>query len=563
MPVPLLCCCFLAFCISFGGCAPKVLKPTLPDSSPISQVKPPVKKSPQVYPPASSSSQGETTAQARKVYVLPDISFVEKRITAYKHKKTDWENQGRELTSLGRSPKDDIAVMRCQKRIEAILDGYQSLWSRLKGMRPEDITSEDSNMLGENYKDDFNFLDGECAILHAGNAALLARRQEEVSASATKDDVALFKQYIAEGRLADAQTIYGTLSRTSPAETMKIEVQKAYCLLLVRQGQYEKAAEVLRGLITTEREEPVYSWSVLRQLADLHFALGRIEDAKTNYLSLAREFSSQGIDDPWVVNQLSLLTSPEEHGRELALYSAVLKEWMPFDGKHIPAGLKTRVVEIEGAFPGTKYAERAHDLLVMTETRARNWAQNTLALVRLLLAEEELGLAESLMEELKAAGVPFNLEEAQQLEKAQQGQGKFDSAEKFRQEEEGPSDQEVIQQQWDEANRLFEARRFDEALEAYGSLLNSVHGDNARVKIQEAKDLAAAEKRQEAADLFVKAQKISDIHLKKERLLASRRLLQEILIKYPEAAVAGKVRQNLKTVTEYIYQVDPGLLTEE
>ena len=79
-------------------------------------------------------------------------------------------------------------------------------------------------------------------------------------------------------------------------------------------------------------------------------------------------------------------------------------------------------------------------------------------------------------------------------------------------------------------------------------------------KLQEATNLAAAAQRKQAATLFIKAIKASNPESKKELLLESRQLLQDVLHKYPHADIIDKVAQNLTILDQHIQEFDPALL---
>ena len=80
------------------------------------------------------------------------------------------------------------------------------------------------------------------------------------------------------------------------------------------------------------------------------------------------------------------------------------------------------------------------------------------------------------------------------------------------------------------------------------------------MKIVEAANQAASQMRKEAASLFIKAGRTPDFEQKKELLLASHRLLTEILDKYPQTDLQDKVNQNKVILEEQIRKIDPALL---
>ena len=73
---------------------------------------------------------------------------------------------------------------------------------------------------------------------------------------------------------------------------------------------------------------------------------------------------------------------------------------------------------------------------------------------------------------------------------------------------------------------------------------------------------AAQENRRKAADLFIRYTKTSDIESKKKLLLESRRLLREILTKYPGIDISAKVQSNIERVEQEMRTLDPGLINQ-
>jgi hypothetical protein len=92
--------------------------------------------------------------------------------------------------------------------------------------------------------------------------------------------------------------------------------------------------------------------------------------------------------------------------------------------------------------------------------------------------------------------------------------------------------------------------------------MDTEYEQQATMKITEAANEAAGKMRKEAASLFVRAGRTSDPEQKKELLMASHRLLTEILDKYPQTDLLDKVHQNIAILEGQIQRFDPELLQE-
>ena len=75
-------------------------------------------------------------------------------------------------------------------------------------------------------------------------------------------------------------------------------------------------------------------------------------------------------------------------------------------------------------------------------------------------------------------------------------------------------------------------------------------------------ELAAREERRKAADLFIRYTKTNDVEGQKKLLIESRKILKEILVKYPDVDIAEKVRGNIKRVEQEMNAIDPTLLSK-
>jgi TPR repeat protein len=70
----------------------------------------------------------------------------------------------------------------------------------------------------------------------------------------------------------------------------------------------------------------------------------------------------------------------------------------------------------------------------------------------------------------------------------------------------------------------------------------------------------AQDERRKAADLYMLYTRTADIQEKKRLLLNSRRILKDILVKYPSVEIAPKVAGNIARVEQEIRSLDPNLL---
>jgi hypothetical protein len=117
-----------------------------------------------------------------------------------------------------------------------------------------------------------------------------------------------------------------------------------------------------------------------------------------------------------------------------------------------------------------------------------------------------------------------------------------------------------LQRTWNDGMLRAEAEDYAGAIEIFTTLLDSEFGARATEKIKELSLKAAMIERRKAADLFIRFSKTTDIESKKRLLVESRRVLKDILVKYPEVEIADKVVGNINRVEQEMNVLDPQLL---
>lgn len=114
------------------------------------------------------------------------------------------------------------------------------------------------------------------------------------------------------------------------------------------------------------------------------------------------------------------------------------------------------------------------------------------------------------------------------------------------------------EEQWGKAVNLLEMSRYEEAIQAFSLLRGTGYDGLARERIAEAENLAAFEMRRTAAALFVQAGRAGNTEKKRRLLLDSRRILLEILEKYPGVEIRDRVLQNLHILENHLAGIGPG-----
>jgi hypothetical protein len=127
--------------------------------------------------------------------------------------------------------------------------------------------------------------------------------------------------------------------------------------------------------------------------------------------------------------------------------------------------------------------------------------------------------------------------------------------EKFSGSSQRPADM-VVQKKWNQAEAAFRAAEYDKAITLYTALLNTSLDTQARRKMEKASLAAGQEARRKAANFFQRANSATDPETRKQHLLSSKMLLEDILQKYPLAGLDTKVKRNLSRVDKELSALD-------
>jgi hypothetical protein len=109
---------------------------------------------------------------------------------------------------------------------------------------------------------------------------------------------------------------------------------------------------------------------------------------------------------------------------------------------------------------------------------------------------------------------------------------------------------------WHEGLNLLDMQMYDESIAIFSGLLGTEYDSRAVQKINKASELAAVALRKEAAGLFMRARRAQSDQRRLAFLHQSRKLLQEILDKYPQVELVEKVAVNLAVIDEQLEKLE-------
>ena len=488
--------------------------------------------------------------------VLAGMSdYVSTRITHYQGKQEQWQGLGASFSQHDLALPQPEKWQECTGALRNILDGYLALQSTL---------SSDNGFAGlapppspyAAFQQDIAFLESDCQTIFAAAAAVIPEQLQAYRQSVAGQAEGVVRYWAAQGDNEKVVESYENLIGTGAEAGVSPETREAYARALRATGKLEQAADAL--LAAAQGKDALQAWPLRLQAAELLFAEGKFPRARKEYEQVAGLFSSLKQADAQVETQLGLLAGEDAHGQELELYRRALKGWLQYDGITLPPDLVESVQRLEEVFPESIYTQMARALLDKAGGPVQQNVDEAMARARQLASERKFTQALEVLAPWSREAQPGEaVSPVKALEaeiRAQQSQETV-----LQQMEE----KEAFDAKWQKAVAMLDDRQFDQSIVLFEELVDTPYQDQARAKISEAVNLAAAQLRMEAANLFIKARKTDAVDQKKALLLESRRLLLLVQQKYPQADIIDKVRQNQKATEDQLRALDPNLLGQE
>ncbi len=567
-----------------GGCATgKIAVPPPPESSPArvdrpvfpaSGTKPlPKESQTEVTPlpsngPASvaggevastavtSSDEGPPLVQVERYLRLPAVSHVDRRMSLYGEKLSRWETLAEQTMDLGLLERRPAKWSECFADVENLFQGYSRL---LEEVLKQDISTAREEELGVDpwqlYYDDIGFLEGGCEQVFLTTSALVTGWDKRYTPARAQESEAIVGQYVNQGLNEEAILAFKNLKSVYPDRELKEETRKMYGLALLKTGQLDRAGQELSKALEAMPPSPERR-RLRRLVADLFLASGHLDEAYANYRQLAEYYVSGKGDDRWVADQLALLGLPDlKDAPELPLYLEVLQDFIRFNGRKIPEGMKDKVEKLEEAYPASPLTARARQMFGQIEDSLREWLKSEMNQVDLYLASHDFAPAKAQLERLLGDNLePLSLELVQRtMDNVVQAESQYILKQRL-------LEAQSQAEKWDRAVNLLDSGKYDQAIDVFTSLFNTDYDVPAREKIKQATEAAATQLRHQAANLFVRARKSADYDEKKKYFEESWSLLNKIVTRYPEVGIIEKTRQNLALIEQQIEQFDPDLL---
>lgn len=479
----------------------------------------------------------------------PGAAEFERRLATHGNRLSRWQEIGAQLADGEGGGQPPAGWAECGQKMEELVAGYKKLRDRPS----EGGGAGDNGEFWRLNNLELSFLDGECpALLRTGSEMATPPPPPPPPPPSPEEKGREVVKLVGQGSYQEVLAAYETLRKNHPAVAAAPGPRQAYGMALLHTGRVEGAIEVLaKELGPLEGDEQGGRWRQHQLVADLMVAAGRQAEAKAIYLRLADYFAAMERESLWVADQLAVVETSGKEAKGLSLYQSLLRTYLAGDGRRVPEALTAGALRLEADFPASHLARSGRTLVKKAEEQVAGYVRQQLALATNQIREKNVKQALAILTELQVGLTP---ELSEQVQKAMD---EARLAEKSELEAKPLGADQGLAGKWAEANHLLELQKYDEAILIFHSLAGSEFAERAQAKQVEAANQAAAALRREAALLFSKAAKIPDPAQQAEALQASRRLLEQILAKYPNAEVVGKVKQNLRILDEQLHRLAP------
>ncbi len=529
-----------------------------------------------------SGAASENSSYARDV-ILPALSRINDRISAYEKKSQSWQGISSRIYSLNLAPAQREQLSSCRQQVTDLLAEYKQIHDQLLSDQSMDASRQLINRtLPKIQKRDISYIEGNCPRLlnnygYGSVSNSPAAGMPSLESSMT--------EALARGDYGQVISSYQAMS-LSPGEPPVIGVKYAYGIALMKSGREQEARQVFVELLNRVRLENQVQMELklLKLLGDLEFGLGDYRSARSRYGELERLSGASGKQDDWARRQLNALDAATAQAEEIRAYGALLLAYLTYNPQRDGFTVVQQAQSFQQSFPISVVRTSVGEIARKAEKEAEQWFAGVLEQVNRLSSQQNNQEALLLIERIPATILPLDKQailkrKKQSLtapvtgsvgssddiqEEILDANDPFASPVSAGAEQPGSSDTAVadhvtvtaLQETWNRGMTDMQAKKYDSAIEIFSGLLNTSYGTRARIQIEEASRLAAQDDRKKAAELFVRANRSTDPEARKQLLLSSRALLQDILQKYPQSGLEDKIRRNLNRIDQELGAID-------
>ncbi|KJR98445.1 MAG: hypothetical protein VR65_20715 [Desulfobulbaceae bacterium BRH_c16a] len=492
---------------------------------------------------------------------IPSLEYINDRIFEYGRKLERWKELDSKSMAKALEENETAEMVSCFRRLQNVVKGYSDL--RSKVMLTESLPSPDrisDAAIFELQKNDIEFMESSCARLLASEDDVnVDWNQREEGADLSQLEI-LIERYSENREYEEVVQVWQKIPE-SQLKRVHLRAKILYGNALMYLHQEDKAAEIYQQVVdqmSDSNEQATDLVSLRKILADLYTASGNYKAAAIEYNKISDDYQNIGQLEQWSKLQLSILDRSMGTGPELQEYASLLRNYLGFIPEQDGYKVLWQAEKFLEEYPYSPVVSNVDAIKEKTKEAADRWFDGFMAGVENLTAEKKFDGA---LEKLETLPVDILEPEKQRIVKGKNEELMI--AEAVDKETDRVAIIQGLQNQWNEAMLFMNEEKYDEAITVFANLLDSEYSVKAAEKIKEASLEAANADRKKAAGLFMRFTKTTDLESRKKLLLESRRLLKNILVKYPDVEIAPKVNSNIERVEQEMFAIDPALMVLE
>ncbi len=511
------------------------------------------------------------TALAGAYSLAPSLEFVTGRISAYNNKMELWRKRDSQAAVL-RIPADESEKMvNCFRELQKILNGYNRLHETLlrQASLPTGTATYNPKEVYELQQGDVAFVDGFCGqVVAADNDSGFGVWGQGNGGNGLLPVEILIAQHAANGQHEELVQAWEQMPEVMEAK-VSVQTKIFYGNALMALQREEEAAQMYRSLVDqmAPADGPAVDLlSVRKVLADLYFATQNYREAEAQYNEISKNYKDATAVEEWAILQRTILQKGDQGGSELQEYAGLLKNNLGFEPTKDGYAVVWQADKFLQVYPKSPVAFNVDLMRSAVREQADQWSKSNGSDAATLAGQQQPqgAVAEAVVPNsfdqfpppLPSVPVHSTAVRPQFSQKNENGAVPSPNETAAANVENA----QELERRWGEGQRLMAEAQYDKAIEMFTPMLNSQDSLKAEKKIAEASMFAAEAERRRAADIFIRFTKAADVESRKKLLIESRRILLDILVKYPGVEVTDKVVGNIKRVEKEMNAIDPGLL---
>ena len=551
------------FVVTLSSCAfpekPKVSPPPTASGDPSSPVYIPDGDAKGLEQSGTPGIEGQQEIVEENIeVVVPSAVYVNDRIYEYGRKLDRWKELDRQAVTKQLNEEETAEMVNCFRQLQDVLNGYSELRSKMLQVQAVgDATRISNEEIFELQTNDIAFLENACGRLLADSADKSGGWSQQEEGADLVQLENLIDKYASNKEYEQIVQVWSKIPESERSRTqLRTKIICGNALMFLYQE--EKAAAIYKQVVdqmSQSDEQATDLVSLRRMLADLYTASGNYRSATAEYNKISDDYKKLGQQEEWSKLQLAMLDRSTDGSPELKEYSDLLRNYLGYMPVRDGYKLVWQAEKFQTSYPYSPVVSNVDIIKNSAMKDADSWFNGFINEVDKLVAEKNFAKAIGLLESVSPDVIGA---EKQLIIKAKNDELLL--AEAVDHETGKMAIMQDLQNQWNNGMLLAKDGRYDEAIVVFNSLQDTEYSAKAETKIKELSLEAAKEDRRKAADLFIRFTKTNDPESKKKLLVESRKLLKNILVKYPDVEIGPKVLGNIERVEQEMNAIDPNLV---